>query len=85
MAITEVVLRYGFMEEPAVARDLEQHLSVRPETTYYFLGRETVDVEGRLPMARWREILFAEGRQIWRRCPISRPCRTTTCGRSSSG
>ena len=56
--ITDVVLRYGFMEEPTVARDLEQHLSVRPETTYYFVGRETVKAEGRLAMARWREALF---------------------------
>ena len=55
----EVVLHYGFMEEPTVARDLDLHLAIRPETTYYFVGRETVEAEGRLPMARWRESLFA--------------------------
>jgi KUP system potassium uptake protein len=57
--IHEVVLHYGFMEEASVATDLDQRLSIHPEATYYFVGRETVKAEGRLDMARWRERLFA--------------------------
>ncbi len=57
--ITEVVLHYGFMERTPVARDLELHLSIDPVSTYYFLGRETVQSSDRHGMAPWREHLFA--------------------------
>ena len=57
--ISEVVLHYGFMERTPVARDLELHLSIDPLSTYYFLGRETVQSSKRQGMAPWREHLFA--------------------------
>ena len=57
--ITEVVLHYGFMERTPVARDLELHFSIDPVSTYYFLGRETVQSSDRHGMAPWREHLFA--------------------------
>ncbi len=57
--ISEVVLHYGFMERTPVARDLELHLSIDPASTYYFLGRETVQPSDRHGMAPWREHLFA--------------------------
>jgi KUP system potassium uptake protein len=57
--LTEVVLHYGFMERTPVARDLELHLAIDPASTYYFLGRETVQSTDREGMARWREQLFA--------------------------
>jgi KUP system potassium uptake protein len=58
-----VVLRYGFMEDPHVARDLEAsripgfELDLSQAT--FFLGRETViATQGRVGMAFWREHLF---------------------------
>jgi KUP system potassium uptake protein len=58
-----VVLNYGFMEEPNVPQALAAldipGLSLRPETTTYFLGHETLiptrEVAG---MMVWRERLF---------------------------
>jgi KUP system potassium uptake protein len=55
----QVGLCYGFMEETRVADDLAAHLHLEPESTSYFLGRETVRSTGRPGMARWREVLFA--------------------------
>ena len=57
--IHQVVLHYGFMEEPQVAADLERHVAVDPESTDYFVGRETIRATDRPGMARWREVLFA--------------------------
>ena len=57
--LTDVILHYGFMERTPVARDLELHLSIDPSSTYYFLGRETVQPADREGMARWREHLFS--------------------------
>ena len=59
-----VLLRYGFMEDPAVPKALERvqapGLSLRPPETTYFLGRETLIASRRLGgMALWRERLFA--------------------------
>jgi KUP system potassium uptake protein len=58
-----VVMQYGFMEDPDVARDLEATpipglgLDLRQAT--FFLGRETVIAsEGTVGMAGWRERLF---------------------------
>ena len=59
----QVLLHYGFMEDPNVPRDLalarEHGLEIDPEDVTYFLGREQV-LPSNLPgMARWREQLFA--------------------------
>jgi KUP system potassium uptake protein len=57
-----VVLRYGFMDEPnvpealALARD--QGLKIDFADVTYFLGRETVIVTKSPGMAVWREKLF---------------------------
>jgi KUP system potassium uptake protein len=59
----QVLLHYGFMEDPNVPRDLvlaqEHGLAVDPEDVTYFLGRERVLPSNRPGMARWREHLFA--------------------------
>jgi KUP system potassium uptake protein len=54
----QVELCYGFMEATPVADDLAAHLRLEPETTDYFLGRETVRPTDRPGMARWREVLY---------------------------
>ncbi|MGH2542357.1 MAG: potassium transporter Kup, partial [Ardenticatenaceae bacterium] len=59
----QVILSYGFMENPNVPRDLvlaEQHgLELKPKEISYFLGREwLLPTEGE-GMALWRERLFA--------------------------
>ena len=61
---SQVILRYGFMEDANVPRDLagiKRHgLAFKPMETIYFLGRETLipskTVHG---MAIWRERLFS--------------------------
>jgi KUP system potassium uptake protein len=55
----QIELCYGFMEATRVADDLAAHLRLEPESTDYFLGRETVRPTKRPGMARWREILYA--------------------------
>jgi KUP system potassium uptake protein len=59
----EVILRFGFMDEPDVPKSLEgrvaMELGVDLETITYFLGRESLQVSPRPGMARWREHLFA--------------------------
>jgi KUP system potassium uptake protein len=55
----QVELCYGFMEATPVAEDLANHLRLEPESTDYFLGRETVRPTDRPGMARWREVLYA--------------------------
>jgi KUP system potassium uptake protein len=55
----QVELCYGFMEATPVADDLAAHLRLEPESTEYFLGRETVRPTDRPGMARWREVLYA--------------------------
>lgn len=57
--ITEVRLRYGFMEPTPVADDLARHVGVDPQRAYFFLGKETVRSTELPGMARWRERLFA--------------------------
>jgi KUP system potassium uptake protein len=60
--VFDVVVRYGFMEDPdvpaalAVAR--EQGLDVNDEDVIYFLGRETLIVSPVPGMTGWRERLF---------------------------
>ncbi len=59
----QVVLRYGFMEEPDVPAALtnitRQGFGVDPDETVYVLGRETVLATDLPGMAMWREKLFA--------------------------
>lgn len=61
--IHQVVLHYGFMDEPDVPAGLRQgeaeRLGVHPDKTTYFLGAESLLVTRRPGMARWRERLFA--------------------------
>ncbi len=59
----QVVLRYGFMQEPDVPRDLADHaadrIPVNLATISYFIGRESIRVTPAPGMARWRERLFS--------------------------
>jgi len=68
-----VILRYGFMEEPNVPRELQHlHLDGRtlaPQQTTYVLGRETLLATRRPGMPLWRERLFSV---------MSRNARTAT-------
>ncbi|MEQ1700679.1 MAG: KUP/HAK/KT family potassium transporter [Ilumatobacteraceae bacterium] len=57
--ITEVHLRYGFMELTPVAEDLARHAGVDPQRAHFFLGKETVRSTELPGMVRWRERLFA--------------------------
>jgi KUP system potassium uptake protein len=58
-----VILRYGFMEDPNVPRDLaqarRQGLEFKPADVTYFLGRERLFASKKPGMAIWRENLFA--------------------------
>ena len=58
----DVVVRYGFMEDPdvpeALARARECGLELDDEDVTFFLGRETLIVTGAPGMAIWRERLF---------------------------
>ncbi|HEV3364747.1 MAG TPA: potassium transporter Kup [Acidimicrobiia bacterium] len=61
--IHQLVLRYGFMEEPDVPEGMCQgaarRLSIDPARVTYFLGAEILRVTEREGMAMWREHLFA--------------------------
>jgi KUP system potassium uptake protein len=58
-----VTAHYGFMQVPSVPKTLQraQRLGLRcdPDTTSFYLGRETLLVTGKGKMARWRKLLFA--------------------------
>jgi KUP system potassium uptake protein len=60
--VFDVVVRYGFMEDPNVPEALraarEQGLELDTEDITYFLGRETLIVTHAPGMAAWRERLF---------------------------
>ncbi len=60
--LSEVVLRYGFMENPDVPLALlqasEHGLAIDREDITYFLGRETLVVTSSPGMAIWRERIF---------------------------
>jgi KUP system potassium uptake protein len=60
--VFDVVIRYGFMEDPNVPQALEiardQGLELDPEDVTYFLGRETLIATRSPGMALWRERLF---------------------------
>jgi KUP system potassium uptake protein len=61
--VFQVVLHFGFMEEPNVPRGLTQgrasKLGVDPMLTSSFLGSESLVVTKRPGMAVWREHVFA--------------------------
>jgi KUP system potassium uptake protein len=60
--VFDVIVRYGFMEDPNVPEALalarEQGLELDPDDVTYFLGRETLIVTRSPGMAQWRERLF---------------------------
>ncbi len=60
--LSEVVLRYGFMENPdvplALVQAREHGLAIDREDITYFLGRETLVVTSSPGMAIWRERIF---------------------------
>jgi KUP system potassium uptake protein len=58
----QVVVRYGFMDEPDVPATLAgliSEIDFDPQRTTYFMGRETVRPTDLPGMRRWRERLFA--------------------------
>lgn len=60
--VSDVVVRYGFMEDPnipeALALAREAGLELDENDVTYFLGRETLIVTKTPGMAQWRERLF---------------------------
>ena len=60
--VFDVVVRYGFMEDPnvpdAITRAVERGLELDDTDVTYFLGRETLIVTKAPGMAAWRERLF---------------------------
>jgi KUP system potassium uptake protein len=60
--VFDVVIRYGFMEDPdvpgALAQAREQGLLIDRQDLIFFLGRETLIVTNTPGMAAWRERLF---------------------------
>jgi KUP system potassium uptake protein len=62
VGLSELTLRYGFMEDPdvpaALGRAHEQGLELDPDDVTYFLGRETLIATKTPGMALWRERLF---------------------------
>jgi KUP system potassium uptake protein len=59
----KIIAHYGFMQNPNIMKMLRraqlQGLNCNPDTTSFFLGRETLLVTGKGKMARWRKTLFA--------------------------
>jgi KUP system potassium uptake protein len=57
-----VVAQFGYRQSPRVPEILRRArslgLQTRPETTSFYVGRETVLPRGRSRMARWRKVLF---------------------------
>jgi KUP system potassium uptake protein len=60
--VSEMTVRYGFMEDPdvpeALHRARDNGLKIDEEDVTYFLGRETLIVTAAAGMATWRERLF---------------------------
>jgi KUP system potassium uptake protein len=60
--VHHVILRYGFMEQPDVPRDLaplgERGVPVDPMRTSYFVGRNSFVEASRPILPRWQEKLF---------------------------
>ena len=63
LGFREVVVRFGYLEEPNVAavmaEKVRMRLGIDPTTVTYFLGRESVRVTPRPGMAPWRERLYS--------------------------
>jgi KUP system potassium uptake protein len=61
--VHQLILHYGFMEEPDVPQGMCQgasrRLTINPVHVTYFLGAELIRVTEREGMAMWREHLFA--------------------------
>ena len=61
--VDQVILHYGFMEEPDVTKGLTEgaarRLAIDPSTASFFLGAESLIVSHQPGMALWREHLFA--------------------------
>jgi KUP system potassium uptake protein len=59
--VKHVTVRYGFMEQPNIPRELlgSPELTLDVARTSYYLGRETLLTSGTSKMARWRKWLFA--------------------------
>ena len=61
--VHQLILHYGFMEEPDVPKGICQggagRLGINPAHVTYFLGTEVLRVTEREGMAMWREHLFA--------------------------
>jgi KUP system potassium uptake protein len=61
--VDQVVLRYGFMEQPDVMKGLTEgaagRLGIDPSTASFFLGAESLVVTNAPGMTLWREHLFA--------------------------
>jgi KUP system potassium uptake protein len=59
----KIIAHYGFMQNPNIIKMLRraqlQGLNCNPDTTSFYLGRETLLVTGKGKMARWRKSLFA--------------------------
>jgi KUP system potassium uptake protein len=68
-----VIAKYGYRQSPRVPEILRRAralgLSTKPESTSFYVGRETVLPRGRSHMAYWRKVLFRV---------ISRNARATT-------
>ena len=62
MGFQRVVAKFGYRQSPRVPEILRRArslgLQTRPETTSFYVGRETVLPRGRSRMARWRKVLF---------------------------
>jgi KUP system potassium uptake protein len=60
--VHHVIMRYGFMEQPDVPRDLtplaERGVPVDPMRTSYFVGRNSFVAASRPILPRWQEKLF---------------------------
>lgn len=58
-----VVARNGFMQRPSIPEILNlaerSGLTTNPANTTFYLGRETIVTTGKVPMLRWRKVLFA--------------------------
>jgi KUP system potassium uptake protein len=61
LGIYRVIAKYGFFEQPDVPELLAglEQLKLVPDSTTFFLGRETLLATERPGMAIWRERLFA--------------------------
>ncbi len=60
--VHRIVLRYGFMEQPEVPRDLERladkGLPFDPMRTSYFVGRNSFTASSKPLLPRWQRKLF---------------------------